>query len=300
MRKFGINLRGRIKNFNLPKNQPLIPLFEAIVNSIHAIDERKKLGEDFNSYITIKIIRSNQMSFDANELAPISSFEIIDNGVGFNEENLNSFMESDSTYKAAIGGKGVGRFSWLIAFEKADIESIYWDQDSYVKREFEFSAANSEINDTLTDCPDQQDNRTSVRLENCMEPYAKVLPKRGQTVALRIIQHCLVYFISSDCPQIVLVDEDDSYNLNQIFHEKIQTEENSVTIEIGNETFELLHVKAEENSVNGNKLYLCAHNRLVETKELDKYITDLDREIYEKSGFWYIGVLRGNYLDDNV
>ena len=45
MRKFGINLRGRIKNFNLPKNQPLIPLFEAIVNSIHAIDERKKLGD---------------------------------------------------------------------------------------------------------------------------------------------------------------------------------------------------------------------------------------------------------------
>ena len=300
MRKFGINLRGRIKNFNLPKNQPLIPLFEAIVNSIHAIDERKKLGEDFNAYITIKIIRSNQMSFDTNELAPISSFEIIDNGVGFNEENLNSFMESDSTYKAAIGGKGVGRFSWLIAFEKADIESIYWDQDSYVKREFEFSAANSEVNDTLTDCPDQRDNRTSVRLENCMEPYAKVLPKRGQTVALRIIQHCLVYFISNDCPQIILVDEDDSYNLNQIFHEKIQTEENSVTIEIGNQTFELLHVKAEENSVNGNKLYLCAHNRLVETKELDKYITDLDREIYEKSGFWYIGVLRGRYLDDNV
>lgn len=93
MRKFGINLRGRIKNFNLPKNQPLIPLFEAIVNSIHAIDERKKLGEDFNSYIMIKIIRSNQLSFGANELSPISSFEIIDNGVGFNEENLNSFME---------------------------------------------------------------------------------------------------------------------------------------------------------------------------------------------------------------
>ena len=136
MRKFGINLRGRIKNFNLPKNQPLIPLFEAIVNSIHAIDERKKLGEDFNSYIMIKIIRSNQLSFGANELSPISSFEIIDNGVGFNEENLNSFMESDSTYKAAIGGKGVGRFSWLIAFEKADIESIYWDHNCYVKRKF--------------------------------------------------------------------------------------------------------------------------------------------------------------------
>ena len=101
------------------------------MNSIHAINERKNAGEQFNSYITIKLIRDNQLSLDLDgmkELASISSFEIIDNGVGFNEPNLTSFMESDSTYKAAIGGKGVGRFSWLIAFEKAEIESIYYDE----------------------------------------------------------------------------------------------------------------------------------------------------------------------------
>lgn len=34
MRPFSINIRGRVKNFNLPKNQPLVPLFEAIVNAI--------------------------------------------------------------------------------------------------------------------------------------------------------------------------------------------------------------------------------------------------------------------------
>lgn len=61
-----------------------------------------------------------------------------------------------------------------------------------------------------------------------------------------------------------------------------------------------MHVKAEDPSVVGNRLFLCAHNRLVETKDLDKYIVDLDRSIYEKHGFWYIGVLRGKYLDDNV
>lgn len=119
----------------------------------------------------------------------------------------------------------------------------------------------------------------------------KAIPKRSLTIATRIIQHCLVYFISDNCPEINLIDEDVKYNLNQIFKEKIQTEENSVSIKVGNETFELLHVKSEETTVNGNKLYLCAHNRLVDTKELDKYITDLDREIFDKSGFWYIGVL---------
>ena len=64
MRNFSISLRGRVKNFNLPKNQPLIPLFEAIVNSIHAINERKNAGEQFNAYITIKLIRDNQLSLE--------------------------------------------------------------------------------------------------------------------------------------------------------------------------------------------------------------------------------------------
>lgn len=301
MKPFSINLPGRIKNFNLPKNQPLIPLFEAIVNSIHAINERKGTGEQFDGYINIKIIRDGQVTLDgADELNRVCSFEIIDNGVGFNDSNLASFMESDSTYKESIGGKGVGRFSWLIAFEKAEIKSIYLDKNRYVKREFEFSPKYSEINDILSDYSTQKDNSTTVSLINCVNPYAKNLPKRGITIAMRIIQHCLVYFVSDDCPKIELIDENSVYNLNQLFKEKIKTEENSTTILLGNERFELLHVKVEETTINGNKLYLCAHNRLVKTKELDKYITDLDREIYEKSGFWYVGVLRGKYLDDNV
>ena len=31
------NLPGRIRNTNLPKSHALLPLFEAVVNSIHAI-----------------------------------------------------------------------------------------------------------------------------------------------------------------------------------------------------------------------------------------------------------------------
>ena len=301
MRNFSINIRGRLKNFNLPKNQPLVPLFEAVVNSIHAIQERKNKGEDFDGKITIRILRENQLSLgEVVELPAIQSFEIEDNGVGFDEPNFTSFMESDSTYKASLGGKGVGRFSWLIAYEKAEIESCYADNGVFVKREFEFTPDAAGIDDVLSNCDPLEDNRTIVRLLNCMKPYAISLPKRGNTIAMRIIQHCLVYFISADCPSIDLVDFDESYNLNSIFHDKIHSEENKATIKVGEELFELLHVKAEEATINGNKLYLCANNRLVETKDLDKYITDLDREIFEKGGFWYIGVLTGKYFDDTV
>ena len=301
MRPFSINIRGRVKNFNLPKNQPLVPLFEAIVNAIHAIGERKSTDPSFEGQIIIRILRDGQFVLDGTgELPQIQSFEIIDNGIGFNEANIASFMESDSTYKAQIGGKGVGRFSWLIAFEKAEIESVYSEEDEYVKRSFDFSISNSGINDALTDCTGYNDNQTTVRLLNYIKPYADNVPKRSITIAMRIIQHCLVYFISDDCPQIILQDIDETHNLNHIFKEKIRSEANSKTIVLNDETFELLHVKAEESTINGNKLYLCAHNRLVETKELDKYITDLDRQIFEKSGFWYVGVLRGHYLDEAV
>lgn len=60
MRPFSINIRGRVKNFNLPKNQPLVPLFEAIVNAIHAIGERKSTDPSFEGQIIIRILRDGQ------------------------------------------------------------------------------------------------------------------------------------------------------------------------------------------------------------------------------------------------
>ena len=44
---------GRVKNINLPASKPLFPLFEAIINSIHAIEDTGEL----KGRIDIKIIR---------------------------------------------------------------------------------------------------------------------------------------------------------------------------------------------------------------------------------------------------
>lgn len=115
MRPFSINIRGRVKNFNLPKNQPLVPLFEAIVNAIHAIGERKSTDPSFEGQIIIRILRDGQFVLDGTgELPQIQSFEIIDNGIGFNEANkmtventrilscLNSNVRCEMTIIAVI------------------------------------------------------------------------------------------------------------------------------------------------------------------------------------------------------
>ncbi|MFT8890069.1 MAG: ATP-binding protein, partial [Ethanoligenens sp.] len=301
-REFTINLKGRVHNFPLPKNKPLVPLFEAVVNSLHAIEDRKSSDPDFNDgKIVIKIGRSNQTVINGmSELPQITDFSIIDNGVGFNEPNMRSFTESDSTYKEEIGGKGVGRLSWLVVFEKATIESIYKQGNDYLKRDFEFATSNSSVDDALIEIPEARDNCTTVTLSNCLPEFRECLPKKAETVASGIMQHCLVYFISKDCPRIILEDTDGTIDLNQLFSEKIKASENSVDFKVGEENFNLLHIKVEDSSIGGNNLYLCAHNRLTDTRNLNKYVTDLDREIYQECHFWYIGVLTGDYLDKHV
>jgi uncharacterized protein YdhG (YjbR/CyaY superfamily) len=303
MKKFSINLIGRVKNFNLPKNKPLLPLFEAIVNSIHSIEERIQFDSGFKKgVITIKAVRDVQMilpNFE-NVSAELIGFVIEDNGMGFNETNINSFMESDSTYKAEKGGKGVGRFSWLKAFEKATICSMYRDNDEWVKRSFEFSAANSEIDDTLVYCEAATDNLTSVLLENYKSEFKQSLPKNGETIATKIIQHCLIYFLSKDCPDIFYDDDGERFHLNKIFNETIKTDANEQRFNINGKVFDLLNLKMEEASLNGSKLFLCANSRVVDEKELYKSIVDLDKQIFDKHKFYYVGVLTSKYLDNNV
>ena len=108
-RSFSSNLRGKVRNFSLPKNRPLVPLYEAVVNEINAIDERVDKQGAFQGYVEIKVIRDRTL-FANSDKNTIRGFQVQDNGIGFDEANMASFMEADSEHKIAIGGKGVGRF----------------------------------------------------------------------------------------------------------------------------------------------------------------------------------------------
>jgi len=300
MRPYSINLAGRVRNFPLPKNRPLIPLYEAVVNSLHTIEERKSEDESFkDGRITINVIRSPQLSL-LKEFLPIEGFIVTDNGIGFTEPNIQSFLESDSTYKAEIGGKGVGRFSWLKAFGSVSISSTFKDNDVFVKREFVFSLHNPYIEDTLVECKWSNDCSTSITLDTYLSEYRKDVPKQIDTIGMRIIQHCLIYFLDDNCPKIVIKDDDGAIVLNKLFKEKFKTEDNTTEFQINGTKFKLLNVKIEERAFQGNRLYLCANNRLVDSKDLEKQIVDLDGQIFDGNGFWYVGVLTSHYLDNHV
>jgi len=135
------NLKGRLRNTDLPKSHGLMPLFEAVVNSIQALEEAgisTSKGE-----ITVEIIRDDPpaLPFDGkprkrgpDATARILGFRVVDNGVGFDAKNFVSFETLDSEHKAAQGCRGVGRLLWLKAFDKVYVDNVYLDGGTKKRR----------------------------------------------------------------------------------------------------------------------------------------------------------------------
>ena len=53
------DLPGRIKNTKLPFSGALLPIFEAVINSIHAVDESPILRTESSGCTSKEISRSN-------------------------------------------------------------------------------------------------------------------------------------------------------------------------------------------------------------------------------------------------
>jgi light-regulated signal transduction histidine kinase (bacteriophytochrome) len=124
-----------VRNLALGPSTPsnaLVPLFEAIYNALHAIQE--KFGEAWHESGNIVVTRQAEDQ--------TVSFQVRDNGVGLNEENFASFRVYDSDHKEKIGGRGVGRLTWLKVFEHVRITSMFLDGARCFRRSFTFQLDN--------------------------------------------------------------------------------------------------------------------------------------------------------------
>lgn len=100
-----IDLKGRVKNTELLHTHSLLPLFETIINAIHATEEGGSPGN-----IHVFITGENSQGLLLPEIIvdeSIVGFVVKDTGSGFTERNYNAFLTSESTNKATKGGKGL-------------------------------------------------------------------------------------------------------------------------------------------------------------------------------------------------
>src|SRR5690606_23402961 len=150
-------------------------------------------------------------------LPEIIDFTVKDNGIGFNEANYESFNYAHSTYKK--GGKGIGRFTWLRAFQRAEIESRYNVENQFYLRKFNFEPTKKGIEKHSNDAVNSTTERyTIVKLKGLKEEYRKWCNTKTEDIALKIIEHTFVYFLNEDCPRIIINDFEKETIVNDLFN----------------------------------------------------------------------------------
>jgi hypothetical protein len=290
-----LDLKGKLRNTQLPRAKALFPLFEAIVNSFQAI-------EDANSpvpppYISIALERDPVLPGVTE--GDVNSFTITDNGIGFNEANLDSFLTSDTQYKVGRGGKGVGRFIWLKAFQYAEIESHCRINGRLRKRLFRF-AINDDKARTVSDS-EEKELKTSVRLVAMQPPYKENCPKSLKVIGHRIVEHCLPFFLDPNCPKVTITDNESSISLNQYFRETFATKATSHNFSVGNAAFTLRGFRLYNPHELHHRLLYAANSREVIAERLEKYIPNLQRNLTDDvATFAYLAFVEGEYLDQHV
>ncbi|MBZ3681754.1 ATP-binding protein [Providencia rettgeri] len=295
------NLKGRLRNTSLPKNHGLMPVFEAVVNSIHSIEEMNNLPD---GKITLRINRATQVSLDLDikSQPPIIGFTIIDNGCGFNEINVKSFKTLDSDHKIDKGCRGVGRLMWLKAFDLVEIESHFFDINSKLKKRiFRFNDKSGIHGEKLVEATSQQPG-TIIKLINFDENLRKHVPSRGLSIANQLLEHVLWYFVrQGSAPKILLEDLGEIIDLDNLLEEHMHASAFIETITIRDHQFDLTHIKFRASVNKKHQLALCAANRLVKEESIQGKLPGLYAKISDPSGeFTYTCYVSSEYLNQHV
>jgi len=293
---------GRVRNTSVAASRPLLPLYEAVVNSIQAIQDA---GAD-PGRITIEIIRDDHHLLREQDplFGDITGFDISDNGVGFDNANYGAFQTSDTTFKEQRGGKGVGRFLWLVAFERAEIVSDFAPGKEDGQRSFEFVAEGDGIRNMVLRRSEAKARQTVVRLRGFLGKYQAQCPKKMDTIAAHLIEYCLEYFILADCPEILIRESStgDESNLNERFDDEIAAQSVRDRVQAGEHQLNVLHVRRYASSERDHRLNFCANNRVVTSERVAGRIPNTSRRFTDNDGneFLYAGYVDGTLLDETV
>lgn len=307
------NLKGRIRNTSLSKNHALFPFFEAVVNSIHAIEDRKnfdiKLGK-----ISVKITRlpiQNYLIVNVDNISnnstpnDIDSIMVTDNGIGFTDDNLNSFLTLDSSYKENKACRGIGRLLWLKVFNTVSIKSTFEEDQTYYDRSFTFDidrAVTPSLPKAIMISKTNSDNKTTVTLSGINTYYKNTIPKKLENIAQSLLEHCLWYFIRDEgCPNITLEDEECFINLHTLFTNYTLNKIDKHDILVAGIPFKLNFIKSRNTGLTSHSIFYCAADRVVRKVDITNKIPGLYRKIYDDEGqFSYLCFVSSDFLDIHV
>ncbi|MDR0743113.1 MAG: ATP-binding protein [Tannerella sp.] len=289
-----LNVARRIKHYKLAKTKAYYAIFEAISNSI---DSYRSLGKPIK--ILVEFYRDSTGLDFGNDAKNFQQIKIIDQGIGFNKDNYDSFNTSDSDYKEIYGGKGLGRFSWLKVFEGVKVESVYQEGEKYYFRKFDFKRATEGITNSQTRETSEKETGTTISLINQKNGWE--IPRKISTFCEKLIEYFLPSFVNNATLQITLTDKDtnECIDVQQYFKENYRGEIGATTFEIKSKQFSLSVHKSIIG--NANQFILFAHDRAAKIIDLSKHIIDLNAKLEDNSEEFHImAFLTGQYLNGIV
>jgi len=283
-----VNIKRAVENIRIGTTV-YTPLVEMIVNSIQAIESR---GEDTGE-IEIIVERSGQSDLDG-KIPSVEGFQIKDNGIGFTDDNRDSFDTLYSDYKISQGGKGFGRFTSLRYFENLHVESIYTEGVQLRKRTFSMGKSNDIIvNENVVDI-DEGIIETKITLASVKA--GKFPDKKLPTIAKVLVEKLLPYFISKDysCPRISIKDKDgtDSIVLNDFVTNELSGLITEMKLSDGcfplkgadeNHDFRVQIFKFYSPKSQRSKISLVAHKREATDTPIHNYVPEFIDEFYDKN-----------------
>lgn len=292
------NLQNLVRQeVTVPKNRPLLPVFEAVSNALDAIADRRG-----NGTVRVTIVR-HPTQLDGTLGVP-KDIIVEDDGIGFTDENLESFCELYSPRKLGVGGKGRGRLSYLRVFSQARIASRFATAGVGLReRKFDFNIS-FEGRKGVSEQPAQGAPGTRVILQDMEHKFADAVPKNYETLIRRFIWHFLPRILSSDGVEIVVIDGEQTKLVEHV-KSHLRIDEKHEPFTVGSREFELTHLRFKPIAGVKHRLILAAAGREVDDGfHLGKAMPVLGsaplRSPDQPDGFVYVALLQGRYLDEAV
>ena len=297
------SLHGRVRNTGLPKKQLLMPLFEAVVNSIHAIEDSDLPVSSGSITVTVNRVPQDDLGEGIpSRTSNVVGFSIEDNGIGFNEANFESFRTLDTEYKVAKGGHGIGRLSWIKCFRNVTVDSVFVVGGKMKRRIFSFDAQAGIHDHQEIELNDEQTPRTVINLARLRDSYQGKWPKNTEIISDQLFEHFLWYFLRKEgCPKIVIRDGGVEVCLRDRYSKEVKDSIVRQTIAIKSQEFSTIHVKLRSGISSPHFVALCADGRLVDSVSIRNKVPGLFEHLEDSSGpFIHGSYVTSKFLDDRV
>jgi hypothetical protein len=294
------NIKGLVDRLELSQAKAMMPLFEAISNAIDAIEDHH--DGFLNHFIRISLVATHDLAHQGgDEVLVLDGFSISDDGVGFNDGNLASFEEAHTLSKVKVGGKGVGRFTYLKVFSKVHIRSVFQRQGKSLLREFDFSIAD-ELKGADQVTPVDEVRGTALSMHGMDTKFKGGWSHDPAVIAERILAHFLIRFAARSCPPMVLESPGNApIDLQKLFETTVLTHIEERFFNVLGHTFALQAYRHRDGR-SRHDLHLCANGREVTTSKLRDLLPELPEKLLDadQEPYTLIVLVTGEYLDDHA